>query len=467
MTIGVKRKKETTDTLGEIFGSKKNKSNSSSYAFLETINKRKLDFDLEKICSVTLSHLNVYCCLVCGKYFQGRGDTSPAFLHSVNENHHVFMNVNSLKVYLLPDGSEVDDQNEIQVINSIRYALRPVFTRNEITHFPLECRDLTNRSYINGFIGLNNASDNDCTNVIIMMLGHLPSIRDYLLLLNPENVSEFVRKLSIVIRRLWSVSLFKQHVSVDEFLSFASISYKRSFISEQDPRSFLLWLINSATKTSQKLKDVLIEGCQGRVEINETPFKSVEDLKGNVKEFIRDESNRKTINNPFWILTLDLPPRPLFKDSVKTNSLPQIQLSELLKKFNGVNGHQLPRCVRKYSLKKLPKYLMLHFDRFDKDDHAPIRNRNQTIIEFPMIIELEKHKYALVTNIVHEPISRSSIRSAKHVGDDTSHWKIQVRNPKTDHWFEIDGSTVRLKDKELLFLSESYLQVWEKIGGEE
>lgn len=84
-----------------------------------------------------------------------------------------------------------------------------------------------------------------------------------------------------------------------------------------------------------------------------------------------------------------------------------------------------------------------------------------------MIIELEKHKYALVTNIVHEPISRSSIRSAKHVGDDTSHWKIQVRNPKTDHWFEIDGSTVRLKDKELLFLSESYLQVWEKIGGEE
>ena len=30
-----------------------------------------LDFDFEKLCSVSLSHLNVYACMVCGKYFQG------------------------------------------------------------------------------------------------------------------------------------------------------------------------------------------------------------------------------------------------------------------------------------------------------------------------------------------------------------------------------------------------------------
>ena len=30
-----------------------------------------LDFDFEKLCTVSLSHLNVYACLVCGKYFQG------------------------------------------------------------------------------------------------------------------------------------------------------------------------------------------------------------------------------------------------------------------------------------------------------------------------------------------------------------------------------------------------------------
>lgn len=31
-----------------------------------------LDFDFEKVCSVSLSNLNVYACLVCGKYYQGR-----------------------------------------------------------------------------------------------------------------------------------------------------------------------------------------------------------------------------------------------------------------------------------------------------------------------------------------------------------------------------------------------------------
>ena len=30
-----------------------------------------LDFDFEKLCCVSLTNLNVYVCLVCGKYFQG------------------------------------------------------------------------------------------------------------------------------------------------------------------------------------------------------------------------------------------------------------------------------------------------------------------------------------------------------------------------------------------------------------
>jgi U4/U6.U5 tri-snRNP-associated protein 2 len=44
---------------------------SSKGLFLETINRSRLDFDFERVCSVSLSNLNVYACLVCGKYFQG------------------------------------------------------------------------------------------------------------------------------------------------------------------------------------------------------------------------------------------------------------------------------------------------------------------------------------------------------------------------------------------------------------
>ena len=38
--------------------------------YLDTIDRSVLDFDFEKLCSVTLSRINAYACLVCGKYFQ-------------------------------------------------------------------------------------------------------------------------------------------------------------------------------------------------------------------------------------------------------------------------------------------------------------------------------------------------------------------------------------------------------------
>ena len=38
-----------------------------------------LDFDFEKLCSMTLSGDNVYCDLVDGKFFQGRGKDTPAY----------------------------------------------------------------------------------------------------------------------------------------------------------------------------------------------------------------------------------------------------------------------------------------------------------------------------------------------------------------------------------------------------
>ena len=69
----------------------------SSCAFLQ-VNRAKLDFDFEKVCSVSLSNINTYGCLVCGKYFQGRGRSSYAYAHSIHEDHHVFINLETTKV---------------------------------------------------------------------------------------------------------------------------------------------------------------------------------------------------------------------------------------------------------------------------------------------------------------------------------------------------------------------------------
>lgn len=75
--------------------------------YLDTINRQYLDFDFEKLCSVSLTRINVYACLVCGKYFQGRGTNTHAYTHSVAESHHVFLNLHTLKFYCLPDNYEI------------------------------------------------------------------------------------------------------------------------------------------------------------------------------------------------------------------------------------------------------------------------------------------------------------------------------------------------------------------------
>lgn len=80
-TKNVKKDKETTDL------------------YLDTIDRHMLDFDFEKVCSVSLSHLNVYACLTCGKYYQGRGKSSHAYFHSIDKDHHVFINLSTLKVH--------------------------------------------------------------------------------------------------------------------------------------------------------------------------------------------------------------------------------------------------------------------------------------------------------------------------------------------------------------------------------
>lgn len=38
--------------------------------YLDTVNRHLLDTDMEKVCSVSLSNMHVYACLVCGRFFQ-------------------------------------------------------------------------------------------------------------------------------------------------------------------------------------------------------------------------------------------------------------------------------------------------------------------------------------------------------------------------------------------------------------
>lgn len=96
--------------------------------FLYTINRQVLDFNFEKLCSVTGRKFNVYACLICGKYYQGRGHESHAYTHSRKAGHHVYINVQTEKVYCLPDGYEVKDPS----LDDICLLLNPRFTLEQV-----------------------------------------------------------------------------------------------------------------------------------------------------------------------------------------------------------------------------------------------------------------------------------------------------------------------------------------------
>lgn len=99
--------------------------------YLDTVNRDMLDFDYEKKCSVSLSTTNVYCCLVCGKYFQGRTLNTYASKHSMEMDHHVFISMKNGRIYCLPDDYEVFDSS----LNDIKVCTRFLYYRQLVLHF--------------------------------------------------------------------------------------------------------------------------------------------------------------------------------------------------------------------------------------------------------------------------------------------------------------------------------------------
>lgn len=96
--------------------------------YLGTIRRHLIDFDLEAACSVTLSNTNVYGCLICGRYFQGKGLSTPAYEHSIEFAHHLFINLTTTKIYCLPENYEVNSHT----LKDIKFNLSPSYTEQDL-----------------------------------------------------------------------------------------------------------------------------------------------------------------------------------------------------------------------------------------------------------------------------------------------------------------------------------------------
>ncbi|KAI5476575.1 hypothetical protein MNV49_007522 [Pseudohyphozyma bogoriensis] len=450
--------------------------------YLDTVNRTTLDFDFEKLCSVTLSHNNIYACLTCGKYFQGRGKSSPAYAHSIAEDHHVYINLITLKVYVLPDGYEVNDPS----LDDIKYLLFPTFTPSSLSKIDATLSpsyDLTHEPYYPGFVGLNNIKANSYMNAIIHSLLHVIPLRDYFILSPHVNDSstELVKRFSMLCRKVWNPKAFKGQVSPHEFLQECSTrSAGRFKITEVgDPQEFLGWVLNTLHKdlggNKKPKSSIIYSAFQGEVRVDDQQVLTTGEY-GTKPRFDLDRDIKST-RTPFLFLTLDLPPTPVFQSVNATNIIPQVPISVVLAKYDGVTTAESQGILRRYKIERLPPFLIFHVKRFTKNNF--VEEKNPTIMNFPLRgVDVKDYVdpptdfsqyYDLVSNVTHS--------SAAGTAREETTWKTQVhlrpprdangklldgRNEEVEKWFQIQDLIVEEINEGMVALGESYIQIWER-----
>ncbi|KAL2833437.1 cysteine proteinase [Aspergillus cavernicola] len=489
--------------------------------YLDTINRQILDFDFEKQCSVSLSNINVYACLVCGKYFQGRGPKSHAYFHALEVGHHVFINMGTKKVYVLPEGYEVKNKS----LDDLKYVVDPYYAKEEVVKLDKEVQDafdLSGKRYRPGFVGMNNIKANDYLNVVAQSLAHVLPIRNYFLLheFPQPGTPQLVLRFGTLVRKLWNPKAFRSHVSPHELLQEIALrSSKRFTLTQQsDPVDFLSWFLNNlhlalggSRKPSKTPTSVVHASFQGHLRIESQAITAHSDTQ-NARLVFTESGTINSQTTPFLILTLDLPPTPLFQSANRESIIPQVPLTTLLNKYNGLSASEkLAHRVRHRLLHPLPPYLMFHIKRFSKNRF--VSERNPTIVTFPSPRSLDMSPYVepnpniwppgepilydLVANIILDPTitapggtedaaekgvnaASGASSSGAGAGSEKVSWLVQLQDKamaaentrvqseqhtgeqRGPEWLEIQDLFVKRAESETLFTKEGYLMIWER-----
>ncbi|KAG8440974.1 hypothetical protein GDO86_006638 [Hymenochirus boettgeri] len=401
--------------------------------YLDTINRSVLDFDFEKLCSISLSHINAYACLVCGKYFQGRGLKSHAYIHSVQFSHHVFLNLHTLMFYCLPDNYKIIDSS---------------------------LEDIT-------------------------ALSNVPPLRNYFLEEdNYRNIQRppgdimflLVQRFGELMRKLWNPRNFKAHVSPHEMLQAVVLCSKKKFqITKQgDGVEFLSWFLNalnSALGGTKKKKTIVTEVFQGSMRIF-TKKLPHPDLPAEEKEqLLHNEEYQETmLEAPFMYLTLDLPTAPLYKDEKEQLIIPQVPLFSILAKFNGLTEKEYKtykeNFLKRFQLTQLPPYLIFCIKRFTKNNFFV--EKNPTIVNFPITnVDLREYLAEEFQN-VHKNTTYDLVANIVHDGKpNEGSYRIHVLHHGTGKWYELQDLQVTDILPQMITLSEAYIQIWKRRDDEE
>ena len=245
---------------------------------------------------------------------------------------------------------------------------------------------------LTGFVGMNNIKANDYVNVVAQLMAHVLPIRNFFLLheFPTPGTPEMVLRFRTLVRKLWNPKAFRSHVSPHELLQEIALRSSKRFTltNQSDPVEFLSWFLNAlhlslggSKKPSPTPTSVIHAAFQGHLRIESQAITAHSDTQ-NARLVFTESGTINSQVTPFLILTLDLPPTPLFQSANRESIIPQIPLTTLLNKYNGYTASEkLAHRVRHRLLHPLPPYLFFHIKRFSKNRF--VSERNPTIVTFP------------------------------------------------------------------------------------
>lgn len=406
----------------------------SADLYLDTVNRNRLDFDLEKVCSVTLATVNIYACLVCGRYFQGRSETSAAYHHSIEADHHVFLKFQprwrtESQVFILPDNVAVKNDTLKDVVNNAC----PKFSADSLLSPSSPCSLLNGETYMPGFLCVSNCAD--ATGAVALALAHVKPLRNFLLQSDLSDASRFrdcklLNRYGLTVRKVWNQTAWRRTVNPVELYQTIRALSKDQFCTVStseytDAAEFMQWMLSQL---------------QLELASSNSDFKSL----------IAD------CFQPFaggWFLPLPLEQVPLIHGN-DARSVPHVQLEVLLAKEK---IHLAPPQTQRggKGSSEPSDYLIIKFQRFAKLNFAT--EVNPTTISFPLV------KLAALSSY-YNLIAMISLDDQRNLADQKKRsYCTHILEESSNTWYCIKDSAVEKVVADTLLLAKVYIQIWKRV----
>ncbi|XP_030188930.1 ubiquitin carboxyl-terminal hydrolase 2 isoform X1 [Lynx canadensis] len=343
-------------------------------------------------------------------------------------------------------------------------------------------RDTMNSKSAQGLAGLRNLGNTCFMNSILQCLSNTRELRDYCLqrlymrdLSHGSSVhTALMEEFAKLIQTIWTSSP-NDVVSPSEFKTQIQ-RYAPRFVgyNQQDAQEFLRFLldglhneVNRVTvrpKSNPENLDHLPDDEKGRQmwrKYLEREDSRIGDLfVGQLKSSLTctDCGYCSTVFDPFWDLSLPIAKR----------GYPEVTLMDCMRLFTKedvLDGDEKPtccrcrarkRCIKKFSIQRFPKILVLHLKRFSE---SRIRtSKLTTFVNFPLR-DLDFREFASEnTNHAVYNLYAVSNHSGTTMG---GHYTAYCRSPVTGEWHTFNDSSVTPMSSSQVRTSDAYLLFYE------